>query len=69
MTKVIVGKDCGSSPKNIFLKDLTVAFAKGDVQFILSRVTGDIRKIMRRMPGYPEPRWKDNQNQDLRSFT
>ena len=43
MTKVILSEDCGNSPKNIFVKDLTVAFAKGDMRFILANVTDDIR--------------------------
>ena len=43
MTKVIVGEDCGNSPKNIFLKELTAAFAKGDSKYILAHVTDDIR--------------------------
>jgi hypothetical protein len=43
MTRVIIGEDCGNSPKNIFLEKLTFAFAKGDSKFILSNVTDDIR--------------------------
>ena len=43
MTKVIVGEDCGNSPKNIFLKNLTIAFAKRDSKFILDNVTDDVR--------------------------
>jgi hypothetical protein len=43
MTKVIVGEDCGNSPKNLFLVKLTTAFAKSDVDYILSNVTEDIR--------------------------
>jgi len=43
MTKVIIGEDCGNSPKNIFLTNLTTAFAKGDANFILSSVAEDIR--------------------------
>ena len=42
MTKVIVGEDCGNSPKNIFLKELTAAFAKGDSKYLLAHVTDDI---------------------------
>ena len=42
MTKVIVGEDCGNSPKNIFLQKLTVALAKGNSKFILGSVTHDI---------------------------
>jgi len=43
MTKVIVGEDCGNSPKNIFLKNLTIAFAKRDSKFILGNVSEDFR--------------------------
>lgn len=42
MTKVILDTDCGNSPKNIFLKNLTIAFAKGDVKFILASVSDEI---------------------------
>jgi hypothetical protein len=42
MTKVIVSEDCGNSPKNIFLKEMTAAFAKGDVKYLLAHVTEDI---------------------------
>jgi hypothetical protein len=43
MTTIIVSEDCGNSPKNIFLQNLAIAFAKGDMQFILSSVTDDVR--------------------------
>jgi len=43
LTTVIVSEDCGNSPKNIFLQNLTIAFAKGDVRSILDSVTHDIR--------------------------
>lgn len=43
MAKLIVGEDCGNSPKNIFLKDLTAAFAKRDSKYILAHATEDIR--------------------------
>lgn len=43
MTRVIVSEDCGNSPKNLFLEELTIAFAKGDHGFILGSVTDDIR--------------------------
>lgn len=42
MTNIIIGKDCGNSPKNILLEHLTAAFAKNDTAFLLSRVTEDI---------------------------
>lgn len=43
MTRIIIGEDCGNSPKNIFVQDLTIAFAKGDSKFLLDNVTDDIR--------------------------
>ena len=43
MTKVIISEDCGNSPKNIFVRELTIAFAKGNSKFILSKVTDDVR--------------------------
>jgi hypothetical protein len=46
MTKVIVGEDCGNSPKALLLRDLNIAFAKNNVTFILEHVTDDIRWIM-----------------------
>lgn len=42
MTRVIAGEDCGNSPKNKFILDITAAFATGDVGFILDRVSEDI---------------------------
>ncbi|HEX6032823.1 MAG TPA: hypothetical protein VFY83_00265 [Anaerolineales bacterium] len=43
MTKVIIGEDCGNSPKNIFVQELTIAFAKADSRFLLKNVTDDVR--------------------------
>jgi limonene-1,2-epoxide hydrolase len=43
MTKVMIAEDCGNSPKNIFVQDLTIALAKGDTKFILKHVTDDVR--------------------------
>jgi limonene-1,2-epoxide hydrolase len=43
MTKVIIGEDCGNSPKNIFVRDVTIAFAKCDTKFISRHVTDDVR--------------------------
>ena len=42
MTKVIIGEDCGNSPKNIFVQELTIAFAKGDSKCLLKNVTDDV---------------------------
>jgi len=43
MVNVILSEDCGNSPKNQFLEKLTIAFAQGDTEFILSKVMPDIR--------------------------
>jgi hypothetical protein len=42
MTKVIVSEDCGNSPKNIFVQNLTIALAKCDSRFILESMTEDV---------------------------
>lgn len=42
MTKITVGPDCGNSPKMTFVKDFNVAFAKGDLETVLQRITDDI---------------------------
>lgn len=43
MPKVIIGTDCGNSPKNIFLKDMVAAIIKGNRTFFLASITEDIR--------------------------
>lgn len=43
MTRIIIGEDCGNSPKNIFVQEITIALAKGDLKSVLNRVTDDIR--------------------------
>ena len=43
MTRIIIGEDCGNSPKNIFVQELTIAFAKGDLKFLLKNMSDDIR--------------------------
>jgi hypothetical protein len=43
LTTIIVSEDCGNSPKNIFLQNLTIAFASGDKGSILDGVTDDVR--------------------------
>lgn len=42
MTDIALSEDCGNSPKNQFVSDLTVAMAQGDIQFILDKVSDDI---------------------------
>lgn len=42
MTKIIFGSNCGNSPKMEFLKQLNIAFAEGNVAFLMENVTDDI---------------------------
>jgi hypothetical protein len=42
MTKIIVREDCGNSPKNILVQQITIAIAKRDLKFIHDSVAGDI---------------------------
>jgi|WetSurMetagenome_2_1015567.scaffolds.fasta_scaffold104363_3 hypothetical protein len=42
MVKVIVGKDCGNSPKNLFLRDFNIAVAKGNAEVIDQSITEDV---------------------------
>ena len=41
MIDISINKDCGNSPKNLFLQRLTIAFAEGDVETILEVVAQD----------------------------
>jgi hypothetical protein len=40
--KIIVEEDCGNSPRKLLLQELNIAFARGDVENILSYVTDEI---------------------------
>lgn len=42
MVKIAVSEDCGNSPKKLFLKQLNIAFAEGDIAFITDSVSDDI---------------------------
>jgi hypothetical protein len=42
MTVIIRSTDCGNSPKNRFVEDLEVTFARRDTGFLLNRVADDI---------------------------
>ncbi len=46
MVKLNIKADCSNSPKKQFLKDYTVAFAKGDTKFIIDSVSEDIHWVM-----------------------
>ena len=43
MTRVIISEDCGNSPKNILVQELTIALGKGNTKFLLKNVTDDVR--------------------------
>lgn len=42
MVEVIVRADCGNSPKNLFLKQFSTAFAEGNIAFLSAKVSDDI---------------------------
>lgn len=42
MTKVFIDEDCGNSPKNIFVQQVTVALIRGDIKFLLETLTDDV---------------------------
>ncbi len=42
MIKINIGPDCGNSPKKQFLKELNIAFAKSDSDFLIASVTDKI---------------------------
>jgi len=42
MVKIRIGKDCGNSPKNLFLRDFNVAVAKGNTEIIGQNITEDV---------------------------
>jgi hypothetical protein len=42
MVKVIVGEDCGNSPKNLLLRDFNIAVANGNAKLIGQSVTQDV---------------------------
>ena len=42
MTKIVVGTDCGNSPKMKFLRDFNIAFAQADMASLMDCVAEDI---------------------------
>lgn len=42
MTKITLTSDCGNAPKKEFIQKINIAFAKGDLNFLLESVTDDI---------------------------
>ena len=42
MVNMTVEADCGNAPKKLFLRDVNVAFAEGNVDFLQQSVTEDI---------------------------
>jgi hypothetical protein len=41
--KIIASEDCGNSPKNSFLQELTIALARADSRYVLDRVSEEVR--------------------------
>lgn len=42
MTKITSNSDCGNSPKMEFLKQFNIAFAQGNVEYLIESVTDEI---------------------------
>lgn len=42
MTVITVNEDCGNSPRKAFLKDFNIAFAGGDLDFLMEHVAEDV---------------------------
>ena len=42
MTKITVSPDCGNAPKKEFLKEINIAFAQGNLDFLTESVTDKI---------------------------
>ena len=42
MTKIVSSPNCGNSPKMEFLKEFNIAFAKGNIKFLIENVTEDV---------------------------
>lgn len=42
MVKIVVGEDCGNSPKKKFLRDLHIAFVRGETPFVVESLSDDI---------------------------
>ena len=55
-TEVVPSPDCGNSPKNLFVQDLAIAFAKRDIGSLLDGVS---EEVYWRMVGEKEVRGKD----------
>lgn len=49
--EVYAKADCGNSPKNLFLKDFTIALARGDADYVLERVSDNLVWIDVGTPG------------------
>ena len=42
MTKIISSPNCGNSPRMTFLKEFNIAFAKGNLEFLIENATDEI---------------------------
>ncbi|MFN2204431.1 MAG: nuclear transport factor 2 family protein [Candidatus Promineifilaceae bacterium] len=64
MTRIVPSETCGNSPKNLFVQDLAIAFARHDIDFLLDNFSDDIRW---HIVGDQELRGKDAVAEWLRS--
>jgi len=46
MLNLTVSANCGNAPNQIFLRDFNVAFAEGNIDFILENISEDIEWIV-----------------------
>lgn len=42
MVKIIVDVDCGNSPKQTFIKDYNIAFAEGNIHYLIEHVSDEV---------------------------
>jgi len=42
MAKIIIPPDCGNAPRKLFLKNLHIAFANGDLDFVTTNIPEEI---------------------------
>ena len=62
MTKITVSADCGNAPKKEFLKEINIAFAKGNLDFLTESVTD---KIVWNIIGNKKIEGKENFTEEL----
>lgn len=63
MTKIASSPNCENSPKMEFLKDFNIAFAKGNMEFLIENVTD---KIVWNIIGDKKIEGKENYVEELK---